>query len=84
MYDVIIRNGMVCDGTGNPWTKLDIGITNGKIIRLDKMIPEQAQREIDASGCIVSPGFIDPHVHSDLLCTKPEIHNIRVLQGITT
>ncbi|GIN90992.1 D-aminoacylase [Siminovitchia terrae] len=84
MYDVIIRNGMVCDGTGNPWTKLDIGITDGKIIRLDKMIHEQAQREIDASGSIVSPGFIDPHVHSDLLCTKPEIHNIRVLQGITT
>ncbi len=84
MYDVIIRNGMVCDGTGNPWTQLDIGITDGKIIRLEKMIREQAQREIDASGCIVSPGFIDPHVHSDLLCTKPEIHNIRALQGITT
>lgn len=84
MYDVIIRNGLVCDGTGNPWTKLDVGIRAGKIVRLAKLVFEQAEIEIDASGCIVSPGFIDPHVHSDLLCTNPEIHKIRVLQGITT
>lgn len=84
MYDIVIRNGMVCDGTGNPWTKLDIGIKDGKIFSLGKIESGQGRQEVDASGCIVSPGFIDSHVHSDLLCTLPEIHKIRVLQGITT
>lgn len=84
MYDVIIRNGKVFDGSGNPWTKLDIGIKNGRIVKLGKMDNEAGKNEIDAQGLVVSPGFIDVHVHSDLLCMKPDVHKVRVLQGITT
>ncbi|MGE6260616.1 N-acyl-D-amino-acid deacylase family protein [Heyndrickxia sporothermodurans] len=84
MFDVILKNGHVYDGSGNPWTKLDIGIIEGKIAFLGDLSKEQAIQIIDCKGMAVSPGFIDPHVHSDLLCTKPEIHKIKALQGVTT
>ncbi|MCM3571455.1 amidohydrolase family protein [Neobacillus mesonae] len=84
MFDIIIKNGRVFDGSGNPWTKLDIGIQNGKISFLGDLSAEEADQVIDAAGMAVSPGFIDPHVHSDLLCTVPEIHKIKALQGVTT
>ncbi|KNB73566.1 aminoacylase [Brevibacillus reuszeri] len=83
MLDMIIRNGQVYDGTGNPWTYLDVGIKNGRIVKLGKLHEQEAKVEIDAKGLAVSPGFIDTHVHSDLLCTKPDIHKIKVLQGVT-
>ncbi|WHX69048.1 D-aminoacylase [Peribacillus frigoritolerans] len=84
MYDVIVKNGHVYDGSGNPWTKLDIGIKDGKIAFLGDLSEKQAIQILDCKGMAVSPGFIDPHVHSDLLCTVPEIHKIKALQGVTT
>lgn len=75
---------MVCDGTGNPWTKQDIAISGNRIVKIAQLENDSAQLEIDASECVVSPGFIDPHTHSDLLCTQPDIHHIKVLQGVTT
>ncbi|MFS0557372.1 N-acyl-D-amino-acid deacylase family protein [Brevibacillus sp. 179-C9.3 HS] len=83
-FDIVIRNGMVCDGTGNPWTRQDIGIENGRITHMARCIPSGGTTEIDATGMVVAPGFIDAHVHSDLWCARPDIHHIRVLQGITT
>src|SRR5699024_7396005 len=84
MFDIIIKNGQVYDGTGNPSTKLDIGIKDGKIVSIDKLDALSAEFEIDAKNMAVSPGFIDTHSHSDLLCTRPEVHKIRLQQGVTT
>lgn len=84
MFDIIIKNGQIYDGSGNPSTKMDIGIKDGKIAEIGKLNQFEAENIIDAEGLAVSPGFIDTHSHSDLLCTKPEIHKIRLLQGITT
>ncbi|WP_085507176.1 N-acyl-D-amino-acid deacylase family protein [Thalassobacillus devorans] len=84
MYDIIIRYGKVLDGTENPWTKLDIGVKDGKIAKMGDLKGESATEIIDASDLAVSPGFIDTHVHSDLLCTRPDIHKIKVMQGVTT
>ncbi|WP_066299978.1 N-acyl-D-amino-acid deacylase family protein [Bacillus sp. FJAT-29937] len=84
MFDFIIKSGNLYDGTGNPWTKTDIGIKDGIINRIGDLSNEIADRIIDASKMAVTPGFIDTHVHSDLLCIKPEIHKIKVLQGVTT
>jgi N-acyl-D-amino-acid deacylase len=84
MFDILIRNGKLVDGTGNPWTKLDVGIKEGKVLEIGSLYEREAKLEIDATGLVVSPGFIDPHVHSDLLILKPEIHKIKLLQGITT
>ncbi|RAV21409.1 N-acyl-D-amino-acid deacylase family protein [Paenibacillus contaminans] len=84
MMDIVIRNGQVYDGTGNPWMKADIGIRSGKLAAIGDLKGEQGRTEIDAEGLAVCPGFIDTHVHSDLLCTKPDIHHVKVLQGVTT
>ena len=84
MYEIIIRNGTVYDGTGNPSTKLDIGIKAGKIVTMGQLEGIAAEVEIDANQMAVTPGFIDTHVHSDLLCTKPDIHKVKVLQGVTS
>lgn len=84
MYDIVIKNGYVADGTNSPWTKMDIAILNGRIKWMGRNTNVTGLKEINAEGCIVSPGFIDTHVHSDLLCTRPAIHKIKLKQGVTT
>lgn len=61
-YDVLIKNGKVVDGSGNPWFYGDVAITNGKIVAIGKL-PGTASKTIDAKGLIVAPGFIDVHTH---------------------
>jgi len=64
-FDMIIRNGTVVDGTGMPKFRGDIGIRNGKIAAVDGLRAATADREIDAEGLVVAPGFIDCHTHYD-------------------
>jgi len=64
-FDLLIRNGRVMDGTGNPWFPADIGVTSGRIAAIGKLEGAQAARVIDAAGKYVVPGFIDIHSHAD-------------------
>lgn len=83
MFDIVIQNGYVVDGTGNPWYKADIGIKSGKIAEICRSI-SPADITIDAKGMIVSPGFIDMHTHSDYtLLVDPKADSF-VRQGVTT
>jgi len=85
MFDVLIKNGQVIDGTGNPWFKADIGIENGKIECISRHIdPSRAERIINADGLTVSPGFIDAHCHDDLYLLKYPSGKGKILQGVTT
>jgi N-acyl-D-aspartate/D-glutamate deacylase len=88
--DILIRNGRVFDGTGSPARNVDIGITGDRITFVGNAARSNisASRTIDASGLIVSPGFIDPHTHAleDLSSSDPKRRaNLNYLmQGVTT
>ncbi len=83
MYDLIIKNGKIIDGTGSPYFRSDIGIKDRKIVKIGKDICG-AEKIIDASGLTVTPGFIDSHSHSDSsLFTFPDLKE-KIEQGITT
>jgi len=84
MFDVIIKNGKVIDGAGNPWFKADVGIDGQKISAIGRLSAEKASKIIDADGLAVSPGFIDMHSHSDFeLLVNPKAES-KIRQGITT
>jgi N-acyl-D-amino-acid deacylase len=57
--DLLIRNGRIVDGSGNPWFYADIAIKDGRITDIGKTLPYVGTLEIDAKGLVVSPGFID-------------------------
>jgi N-acyl-D-amino-acid deacylase len=85
-YDVIIRNGMVLDGTGNPWFSADLAFRDGKIAAIGPIAGATATTEIDATGLVVAPGFIDTHTHAGGGLATSELSHARPLlaQGQTT
>ena len=85
VFDLVIRNGWVADGTGNPTYPADVAVQGERIAAVGTLAPEvQAGRTIDATGKIVCPGFIDAHSHSDsTILLNPEAHST-VRQGVTT
>jgi len=82
-YDVVITNARIVDGTGNPWSRADIGIKEGVITRIGKINLSDATKVIDAKDQIVAPGFIDVHAHVEGIYTQPEAENF-VRMGVTT
>ncbi|MCZ6789605.1 MAG: amidohydrolase family protein, partial [Chloroflexi bacterium] len=85
MFDTLIKDGRVIDGTGRTWYRADVGIQGDAltVLRGDTSGIE-AGRVIDAKAYAVCPGFIDMHSHSDLaLLTNPR-HEAKVSQGVTT
>lgn len=65
-FDLVIRGGLVVDGTGAEPFHADVGIEGNRITALGPLPPEtEARQTLDATGCHVTPGFIDVHTHSD-------------------
>ena len=64
-YDLLIRNGRVVDGSGEPAFQADVAVQGGKIVGVGKSNGAAAKRTIDAAGRVVAPGFIDHHTHFD-------------------
>jgi N-acyl-D-amino-acid deacylase len=64
-FDVVIRDGMIIDGTRLPRFRGDIGIKDGRIARVGRVGAGEGARVLDASGMIVAPGFVDLHTHYD-------------------
>ena len=72
-YDLVIRNATVIDGTRAPRYQADVAVTAGKIAAIGKDLPKGA-KEMDASGKVAAPGFIDAHTHDDrLMLSSPDM-----------
>lgn len=86
MYDIIIKNGTIIDGSGKPMYKADIGIKDDIITKIGELHNEKWELEIDAANHLVCPGFIDVNNHSDTywqIFLNPELESL-VYQGVTT
>jgi len=84
VLDILIKNGMVVDGTGRPAFKADVGIAAGRIAVVAGGVEQEARRIIQAQGLHLAPGFMDPHTHSDLtLLVNPRAES-KIRQGVTT
>jgi N-acyl-D-amino-acid deacylase len=82
-YDLLIKNGLIVDGSGMPAFRGDVGIKNGKIVEIGKL-SGAAQRAIDAEGRAVAPGFIDNHCHYDAQVTWDPLCTFSPEHGATT
>ena len=83
-FDLIIKRGRIIDGTGNPYYYGDIGIKDGKIVKILSNLNISGVKEIDATNQIVCPGFIDMHSHSDFAIPLSQKLESMINQGITT
>jgi len=83
MYDVVIRNGTVVDGTGMPKYRADVGLSGDRIAAIGR-IGERGKEEIDATGQVVSPGFIDGHTHMDAQVFWDPLGSCSCWHGVTT
>lgn len=83
-YDLVIRGGLLFDGTGAAGAVRDLAITNGRVMAIAPRITERGTREIDARSRVVAPGFIDIHSHADSsLSDDPRAESV-IRQGVTT
>lgn len=86
MYDILIKNGTVIDGSGRPMYRADVGIKEDRIVALGDLSHAYAERVIDATSKYVTPGFVDVNNHSDTywqLLAHPELSSL-LAQGVTT
>jgi N-acyl-D-amino-acid deacylase len=84
VYDVIIKSGCIIDGSGNPWVSGNVAITGDRIAKIGKLDSSTAKRVIDATGLVVSPGFIDMLGQSEIALLIDNRSLSKLSQGITT
>jgi N-acyl-D-amino-acid deacylase len=84
MFDLIVRNGTIYNGSGGPSFVSDIAISGDRITEIGDLSSACARDELDASGLCVMPGFIDTHLHSDMVLLYDRQHANGLCQGITT
>ena len=83
-FDIIIKNGRIVDGTGNPWYKADVGISGDRVESIGDLSGAGYGRMIDAKGLVVAPGFMDIHSHSDYVTLLDPRVESKIRQGVTT
>jgi N-acyl-D-amino-acid deacylase len=82
-YDIVIRNGRVVDGSGNPWIRADVAVRSGRIVRVGR-VEGAGRREIDATGLYVAPGFIDMMDQSGGVLPRNGLAENKLRMGVTT
>ena len=82
-YDLLVKNGLVMDGSGLPGFRGDVAVKNGKIAEIGKL-SSAADKVVDAAGMVVSPGFVDNHCHYDAQVTWDPLCTYSPFHGVTT
>src|SRR4051812_15268361 len=82
-FDLVIRGGSVIDGTGAPGATADVAVRDGKVVEVGR-VSGKGEREVDATGALVTPGFVDIHVHYDGQATWDSQLTPSSWQGVTT
>ena len=83
-FALLIENGTVVDGSGEPGFQASVGVTDDRRLRILRDTGHEARERIDATGLVVAPGFIDLHSHSGLMIFADPLHQPKVRQGVTT
>jgi N-acyl-D-amino-acid deacylase len=83
LYDIVIRNGRVLDGSGNPWVNADVAIKDGRFLKVGR-VEGRGKREIDAQGDYVSPGWIDMMDQSGEVLLKNGLAENKLREGVTS
>jgi N-acyl-D-amino-acid deacylase len=83
LFDLAIVNARIVDGTGAPARVADVGIRDGRIVRIGKVTAAEAAERLDAKGLVLAPGFIDVHTHGDDIASKPLAENFARM-GVTS
>ena len=83
-FDWLIRGGRVVDGSGAPARPADVGLTGDRVVAVDPGLAGEARRVVDAARCLVTPGFIDMHAHSDFSLLSVPSAESKLRQGVTT
>ena len=83
-YDIVIRDGLVVDGTGSRAYRGDVAIGGDRIVAIEPSISERGEREIDAGGAIVTPGFVDIHTHLDAQLAWDPLATSSCWHGVTS
>jgi N-acyl-D-amino-acid deacylase len=83
MFDLVIKNGLIVDGSGLPAFRADLGVTDGRVVRVGQ-VNAAARATVDATGKIVAPGFIDPHTHFDAQLLWDGYAKPALTHGVTT
>ncbi len=82
-FDLLVKNGLVLDGSGSKAVRADVAVAGGRIARVGQLSDAEAATVIDASGLVVAPGFIDVHTHADEIASAPLASNF-VRMGVTS
>lgn len=84
MLDLLLKNGLICDGTGTSPFVGDVSIRDGKIVEIAPNITEESREVVDVSGLVISPAFIDMHSHSDAWFMQDSRCEAKLYQGVAT
>jgi len=82
-HDLVIRNGLIVDGTGAPARRGDVAVQGDRLAAVGA-VSGRARREIEADGLVIAPGFIDPHTHYDAQLTWDPFASCSSWHGVTT
>jgi N-acyl-D-aspartate/D-glutamate deacylase len=84
MFDLVIQNARICDGTGTPSFMGTLGVKDGMIAYVGREAGQAAQRTVDADGLVLAPGFVDPHTHYDAQIAWDPLLTCSPWHGVTT